>query len=80
MAAAAPLRHLFRNPIKTHSNSTKLIYVDVYVLERIKQEKRRDNIQNNKEQIIISKELVTLKKDVKDIPKRRLPNVNKCWG
>ncbi len=34
----------------------------------IKQEKRRDNIQNNKEQIIISKELVTLKKDVKDIP------------
>jgi len=34
----------------------------------IKQEKRRDNIQNNKEQIIISKKLVTLKKDVKDIP------------
>ena len=34
----------------------------------IKQEKRRDNIKNNKEQIIISKELVTLKKDVKDIP------------
>ena len=41
------------------------------LLERcgdIKQEKRRDNIKNNKEQIIISKELVTLKKDVKDIP------------
>ena len=34
----------------------------------IKQEKRRDNIKNNIEQIRISKELVTLKKDVKDIP------------
>ncbi len=34
----------------------------------IKQEKRRDNIKDNKEQIRISKELVTLKKDVGDIP------------
>ena len=36
---------------------------------QIKQNKRRETIQNNKEQILISKKLVTLKDDVDDIPK-----------
>ena len=37
--------------------------------ENIKQQKRRESIRDNKKNILISKQLVTLKKDVKDIPK-----------
>ena len=36
--------------------------------DNIKQQKRRETIKGNKENILISKELVTLRKDVKDIP------------
>ena len=37
--------------------------------EKIKQQKRRETIRDNQKNILISKELVTLKKNVKDIPK-----------
>ena len=37
--------------------------------DNIKQQKRRETIKGNKKNILISKELVTLRKDVKDIPK-----------
>ena len=36
--------------------------------DNIKQQKRRETIKGNKKNILISKELVTLRKDVKDIP------------
>ena len=36
--------------------------------DNIKQQKRRETIKDNKKNILISKELVTLRKDVKDIP------------